>query len=44
LPDEWLEDASDEMTANDMRAAYVAFIQSRVSKLDQLGKEAEDAR
>ena len=44
LPNEWLEDASDELTPEDMRTAYATVIESRLNKLNQLVKEAEDAR
>ncbi|SDM04291.1 HipA family kinase [Kriegella aquimaris] len=44
IPDDWLFDESVAMTPDEMRAAYVEFIQVRLSKIDILVKEAEDAR
>ncbi|WP_405207546.1 HipA family kinase [Aquimarina sp. LLG6339-5] len=44
VPEDWLTDESEELTSEDMRAAYIEFIQSRLSKIDVLVKEAEDAR
>jgi len=32
------------VTSNEMRAAYIHFITTRLSKIDLLVKEAEDAR
>ena len=44
IPDDWLFDESVAMTPDEMRSAYVEFIQVRLSKIDILVKEAEDAR
>ena len=44
IPDDWLFDESVAMTPDEMLAAYVEFIQVRLSKIDILVKEAEDAR
>ncbi|MBX2816193.1 MAG: aminotransferase class I and II [Saprospiraceae bacterium] len=44
IPDQWLVDESTTLTAQDMRSAYVSFLQSRLDNLDGLVKEAEDAR
>ncbi|WP_108803695.1 HipA family kinase [Aquimarina sp. Aq107] len=44
IPEDWLTDESEELTSEDMRAAYIEFIQSRLSKIDVLVKEAEDAK
>ncbi len=44
IPEDWLKDESEELTSEDMRAAYIEFIQSRLSKIDVLVKEAEDAK
>jgi len=43
-PDEWLFDESTELQANEMRAAYVRFLFSRLGKIDLLLKEALDAK
>ncbi|MCL5126979.1 HipA family kinase [Algibacter sp. L4_22] len=44
IPEDWLISESDTMSSDDMRAAYIEFINSRYSKIDLLVKEAEDAR
>ncbi len=44
IPEEWLINESDSMSPKEMRAAYVEFINARISKIDALVKEAEDAR
>tara|TARA_R110000765_G_scaffold382033_2_gene473276 strand:+ start:316 stop:1095 length:780 start_codon:yes stop_codon:yes gene_type:complete len=44
IPEEWLISESDSMTPEEMRAAYIQFINRRLSKIDLLVKEAEDAR
>lgn len=44
IPEDWLQSESDTLTPNDMRAAYIKFIETKLSKIDSLVKEAEDAR
>lgn len=44
IPEDWLLSESDTMTPNQMREAYIQFINTRLSKIDLLVKEAEDAR
>ncbi len=44
IPEDWLFDESDPLTPDEMRAAYIEFILSRLSKIELLAKEAEDAR
>ncbi len=44
VPEEWLDDASEPMSAEEMRAAYGEFIASRLNKVDDLVKEAQNAR
>ncbi len=44
IPEDWLIDASDPLTPDEMRAAYIEFINGRLEKIDLLVKEAEDAR
>lgn len=44
IPEDWLISEFDTMLPNDMRAAYLEFINSRISKIDLLVKEGEDAR
>ena len=44
IPEDWLISEFDTMTTDEMREAYIAFIKTRLSKIDLLVKEAEDAR
>jgi len=44
IPEDWLISEFDTMTTNEMREAYIEFINTRFSKIDLLVKEAEDAR
>lgn len=44
IPEDWLLSESDLMSPKEMRAAYIKFINTRLSKIDVLVKEAEDAR
>lgn len=44
IPEDWLLDPSDEISPNEMRAAYIEFIHAKFSLIDSLVKEAEDAR
>lgn len=44
IPEDWLLSEADTMTPNEMRAAYIEFLNSRFVKIDELVKEAEDAR
>lgn len=44
IPDDWLEEESDELSPAEKRTAYQAFLYSRLDKIDQLQKEAADAR
>ena len=44
IPEDWLLSESDTMTSNEMREAYIQFLKTRLSKIDLLIKEAEDAR
>jgi len=44
IPDEWLIEEGNEMTPAQKREAYVAFLWIRLGNLDQLTKEAADAR
>lgn len=44
IPEDWLLSASDALSPSDMRTAYIEFIKTRLSKIDLLVKEAEDAR
>ena len=44
IPQEWLLDESDGLTPDEIRTAYTAYLCARLSKMDLLVKEAEDAR
>jgi len=44
IPEDWLVSESDTMTSGEIREAYIQFLNSRLSKIDLLIKEAEDAR
>jgi len=44
IPDDFLQDDSYALSTDEMRGAYVEFIMSRFNKMDDLVKEAEDAR
>lgn len=44
IPEEWLVEESMPLTTQEMRDAYVEFLQSKLNMIDVLVKEAEDAR
>ena len=44
IPEEWLTSESDTMTPNEMRAAYMEYMNAKLSMINSLVKEAEDAR
>jgi len=44
IPEDWLEEDSDDLSTDEKRAAYSAFLYSRLDKIDELQKEAADAR
>ncbi len=44
IPDDWLSSESDSMSNADMRDAYSTYLQAKLSMMDVLVKEAEDAR
>lgn len=44
IPEDWLTLKSESMTPDEMRAAYIEFINYKLSIIDLLVKEAEDAR
>lgn len=44
IPEDWLMDESVPLSPDEMRKAYITFINGRLEKLDLLVKEAEDAR
>ena len=44
IPEDWLKNESDTFSPDDMRAAYKQYLQAKLSMIDKLVKEAEDAR
>ena len=44
IPEDWLTSESDSLGADAKRAAYILFITAKLSMIDVLVKEAEDAR
>lgn len=44
IPEEWLINDLDTMSTEDIRAAYKKYLTSKLSMLDVLAKEAQDAR
>ena len=44
IPEEWLVSESDSINSEEVRAAYIEFLKSRLSKIDVLIKEIADAR
>ena len=44
IPDEWLIEASDDLSPDQKRMAYQTYLTTRIERLDLLTKEAEDAR
>lgn len=44
IPTEWLVEEENILSPEEKKAAYVAFLMSRLSKIDLLAKEAIDAR
>lgn len=44
IPEDWLVNEPDHLTANEKRTAYVTYLNTKLSMIDSLVKEAEDAR
>ncbi|WP_179333367.1 HipA family kinase [Winogradskyella costae] len=44
IPKDWLINESDTLTPDQMRKAYIEYLNSRLLKIDTLVKEAKDAR
>ena len=44
IPEDWLLSDTDNMSHNEMRSAYLDYINAKLSMMDTLVKEAEDAR
>lgn len=44
LPNDWLQDPSIEVNEDERRKVYISLLNTRIANLDQLTKEAENAR
>lgn len=44
IPEDWLRNESDAMTPDQMRAAYIEYLDTKLKMRDALVKEANDAR
>lgn len=44
IPEDWLQNEGDFLTADEMRIAYISFLNAKLLMIDELVKEAEDAR
>ena len=44
IPEDWLVNESDMLSPDEMRNAYIEYLNSRLSKIDSLVKEAKDAK
>ncbi|MCH4552497.1 HipA family kinase [Aestuariibaculum lutulentum] len=44
IPEDWLLDESEKMSPQEMRIAYMEYLQAKLAMIDKLVKEAEDAR
>ncbi|MCK0192582.1 HipA family kinase [Arenibacter sp. F20364] len=44
IPEDWLQDESETLSPEKMRAAYIEFINAKLSMIHLLVKESEDAR
>lgn len=44
IPEDWLIHESDDLSPQEMRTAYIAYLQAKLAMIDSLVKEAEDAR
>ncbi|AEH01310.1 MULTISPECIES: HipA family kinase [unclassified Lacinutrix] len=44
IPEDWLENEGDTMSPNEIKLAYIEYLEAKLSMIDLLVKEAEDAR
>lgn len=44
IPEDWLSDASNVLSTDEMRTAYIDILMSKIDKLQLLTKEADNAR
>lgn len=44
IPEDWLINEGDSISPDEMRAAYILYLTTKLSMIDRLAKEAQDAR
>ncbi|SHF50345.1 hypothetical protein SAMN05444483_101366 [Salegentibacter echinorum] len=44
IPEDWLTNEKETITPNDKRAAYITYLDAKISMIDTLAKEAQDER
>ena len=44
IPEEWLLDGADDLNPDEIRAAYIEYINGKLAMIDILAKESENAR
>lgn len=44
IPEDWLINEKETITPKDKRAAYIAYMEAKISMIDTLAKEAQDGR
>ncbi len=44
IPEDWLNEESNQMSPNEMKGAYSKFLNSKIGNIENLVKEAENAR
>ena len=44
IPEDWLQHESDDLSPDEMRTSYIAYLEAKLAMIDSLVKEAEDAR
>ncbi|QHI34874.1 hypothetical protein IMCC3317_02190 [Kordia antarctica] len=44
IPEDWLEHESDDLSPDEMRTAYITYLEAKLAMIDSLVKEAEHAR
>lgn len=44
VPEDWLQNEGDTMSPNEIKLAYIEYLEAKLSMIDLLVKEAEDAR
>jgi len=44
IPEDWLQHEADDLSPDEMKTAYIAYLQAKLAMIDSLVKEAEHAR